>query len=73
MKEHVPDTPELNRIKKALSKYATIQLAIVFSSVATGKADFDSDLDLAVDFGRPMELHDFAITEFLIKPESSCV
>jgi len=59
MIEHAPDTPELNRIKKVLSKYSTtIQLAIVFGSVATGKADFDSDLDLAVDFGRPMEQHE---------------
>lgn len=59
MNEHAPDTPELNRIKKVLSKYSTaIQLAIVFGSVATGKADFDSDLDLAVDFGRPMEQHE---------------
>jgi len=58
MKEHVPDTPELSQIKKVLGKYATIQLAIVFGSVAAGKADFDSDLDLAVDFGRLMEQHE---------------
>lgn len=51
-------TPDLSLIKKALSKYPAIQLAIVFGSVATGKANFDSDLDLAVDFGRPMKQHE---------------
>lgn len=58
MKKHELDTPELNRIKKVLSKYPAIQLAIVFGSVAAGKADFVSDLGLAVDFGRPMEQHE---------------
>lgn len=58
MKKHALDTPEFHWIKRVLNKHPAIQLAIVFGSVATGKADFASDLDLAVDFGHPMEQHE---------------
>jgi predicted nucleotidyltransferase len=39
---------DLPLIAEVLSRHSRIQLAIVFGSVATGKARPDSDLDLAV-------------------------
>lgn len=41
-------------IVKVLDRYPDIRLAILFGSLATGRARADSDLDLAVDAGRPI-------------------
>lgn len=51
-------TPDLVHIQHVLSKHPAILLAILFGSLAKGEAHFDSDLDLAVDMGRPLQQHE---------------
>ena len=45
-------------IVKVLDRYPDVRLAILFGSLATGHARADSDLDLAVDAGRPITAED---------------
>lgn len=52
------DAPDLVRIQHVLSKHPAILLAILFGSLAKGEAHFGSDLDLAVDMGRPLQQHE---------------
>lgn len=44
----------LARSRTALERVAEVRVAYVFGSQATGRARPDSDLDLAVDFGRDL-------------------
>ncbi len=41
-------------IKQVLERHSMIRLAILFGSMAQGEAGRDSDLDLAIDVGRPL-------------------
>ena len=41
-------------IRKVLERHSYIRLAILFGSFATGHISSDSDLDVAVDAGRPI-------------------
>ena len=41
-------------IRRVLHRYPDIKLCIVFGSTATGKASFDSDLDIAVAAEQPL-------------------
>jgi predicted nucleotidyltransferase len=41
-------------IRRVLERYPHIRLAILFGSFATGRIRPDSDLDVAVDAGRPI-------------------
>lgn len=43
-----------NRIRQELSQYGGIRLAILFGSLASGRATPQSDLDLAVLMGTPL-------------------
>lgn len=43
-----------NRIRQELSQYGGIRLAILFGSLASGRATPQSDLDLAVLMGAPL-------------------
>lgn len=50
---------ELERqLKDLLEKHGGIRLALLFGSVAKGTARFESDLDIAVDKGRPLEVEE---------------
>ena len=49
---------ELDRLRDFLAQRGDVELAIVYGSVAAGKAGFDSDLDLAVDLGRELSAAD---------------
>ena len=49
---------ECASIKQVLDRHPDIRLAILFGSLAKGKADRDSDIDLAIDVGRPFTLHE---------------
>lgn len=56
------DTPIIDEtlaILKALGQFPTIEIALIFGSMATGRARFDSDLDIAVQFPKriPAELY----------------
>lgn len=42
-------------IKQILDRHPMIRMAVLFGSLAEGKAERDSDLDLAIDAGRPLE------------------
>lgn len=44
----------LATIVAKLTDYGEIRLAILFGSLATGRATPDSDIDLAIDAGRPL-------------------
>jgi len=50
----VPMTELKQIILDALKAMPAIRQVILFGSIATGKAHADSDLDLAVDAGRPL-------------------
>lgn len=41
-------------ISDALGRHPDVQLAIVFGSLAGGKEKWESDVDIAVDVGRPL-------------------
>lgn len=41
-------------IRRVLERHPGIRLAILFGSFATGRVRADSDLDVAVDVGRPL-------------------
>jgi predicted nucleotidyltransferase len=41
-------------IGEALRSHTDIQLAIVFGSVAVGEQRYESDVDIAIDIGRPL-------------------
>lgn len=43
-------------LRKVLSQFPTLVLAMVFGSVASGRARSDSDLDIAVTAGRPLSV-----------------
>lgn len=45
-------------IKQVLDGHPIIRLAILFGSLAKGEAGRDSDLDLAIDVGRPLSAHE---------------
>lgn len=45
-------------IKQVLVRHPYISLAILFGSLAKGNAGRDSDLDLAISAGRPLEQHE---------------
>ena len=45
-------------IKQVLDRHPIIRLAVLFGSLAKGEAGPDSDLDLAIDVGRPLEGHE---------------
>ena len=45
-------------IRQIVQKHPAIQLAILFGSLANGSARPDSDLDLAVSAGRPLEVQE---------------
>lgn len=47
-------TADLDHLERHLTADSRIRQAIVFGSVATGAAGMESDLDLAIDFGRTM-------------------
>ncbi len=51
-------TSETARIKQVLDRHPMIRLAVLFGSLAKGEAGRDSDLDLAVDGGRPLDPHE---------------
>ena len=53
MKEHVLTTPAPT-IVKVLKHFPEIRTAILFGSMAKGNARPDSDMDLAVDLGTPI-------------------
>jgi uncharacterized protein len=46
---------EIASIRKILGSHPHIRLAILFGSMAAGSASAQSDIDLAVDTGRPLE------------------
>jgi predicted nucleotidyltransferase len=43
-------------IKDTLAPYPEIRLAILFGSLAAGQEHQDSDVDLAIDAGQPLEI-----------------
>jgi predicted nucleotidyltransferase len=43
-------------IQVALAPHPEIRLAILFGSLATGQGRYDSDVDLAIDAGQPLEI-----------------
>ena len=45
----------LESIRAVLARYPEIRLAILFGSMATGRANRDSDVDLAVGAERPLK------------------
>lgn len=45
-------------IEQVLKKHPHIRLALLFGSTAKGNARRDSDLDLAVDAGRPLTINE---------------
>ena len=47
-----PNLPD--RLRAVLARYPDIRQAVLFGSLAAGRARTDSDLDLAVDAGRPL-------------------
>jgi len=46
------------QIRAIIARHSDIRLAMVFGSLASGRANRDSDLDLAVYTGRPIESGD---------------
>lgn len=50
-----PNRDLVTCVMGALSRHPDIQLAILFGSGALGAERFDSDVDLAVDAGHPLE------------------
>ena len=44
-------------IQAILAQHPEIRLAILFGSLATGQGHRDSDVDLAIDAGRPLEIN----------------
>ncbi|NTV66123.1 MAG: nucleotidyltransferase domain-containing protein [Chlorobaculum sp.] len=46
------------KLRELLEKHGGIRLALLFGSVAKGTAGFESDLDIAVDKGRPLEVEE---------------
>jgi len=49
-------TPIEILIQSTLAPHPEIRLAILFGSLATGQGHHDSDVDLAVDAGQPLEI-----------------
>lgn len=45
----------LSQVRNVLASQPGIRQAVVFGSVASGRARADSDLDIAVDAGRPLD------------------
>jgi predicted nucleotidyltransferase len=45
----------LSQVRNVLESQPGIRQAVVFGSVASGRARADSDLDIAVDAGRPLD------------------
>ena len=54
MQKHELPTP-VAAIVKVLKHFPEIRTAILFGSIAKGNAGPDSDIDLAVDFGTPID------------------
>jgi predicted nucleotidyltransferase len=51
-------SPIENTIRTTLAPYAGIRLAILFGSLATGLGRNDSDVDLAIDMGKPLNFEE---------------
>jgi uncharacterized protein len=49
---------EFDAIKTVLQNYPHLRIAILFGSIAKGTARYDSDLDLAVAFSKPLTVED---------------
>ena len=47
-----------NAIRAALAPHSGIRLAILFGSLAAGRGRPESDVDLAIDAGKPMEFEE---------------
>lgn len=43
-----------NAVHTALALHSSVRLAILFGSLAAGKGQSDSDVDLAIDMGEPL-------------------
>ena len=52
----IMDTLLVSQIVNALRIGTTLELAVVFGSVARGKARADSDLDVAVRYAKPLDV-----------------
>ncbi|EIC30490.1 MULTISPECIES: type VII toxin-antitoxin system MntA family adenylyltransferase antitoxin [Methylomicrobium] len=52
---HAPDSNLESAVLSVLTGRKEMQLVILFGSLASGKARADSDLDLALDAGRPLD------------------
>lgn len=57
--EDTPTDTETLAIRAALGQFPALEIALIFGSVATGRARADSDLDIAVQFPKrmPAELY----------------
>ncbi len=51
-----PMTDDLTRVRDILARQSNIRQALVFGSTASGTARMESDLDIAVETGRPMSM-----------------
>ncbi|MBS0485831.1 MAG: nucleotidyltransferase domain-containing protein [Proteobacteria bacterium] len=49
-------TDDLTRVRDILARQSNIRQALVFGSTASGTARMESDLDIAVETGRPMSM-----------------
>jgi predicted nucleotidyltransferase len=49
------DSAILNQLRRALAQHPAIRIAFLFGSLAQGTESADSDLDIAVGAGRPLE------------------
>lgn len=45
-------------IKQVLDRHPIVRMAVLFGSLVKGEAGYESDLDLAIDVGRPLEQHE---------------
>ncbi|PYS15523.1 MAG: DNA polymerase III subunit beta, partial [Acidobacteria bacterium] len=50
------DAPITREILHVLKNHPTVRMAILFGSLASGRGTAESDLDLAMDAGRPLDL-----------------
>ena len=50
------DAPITREILQVLKNHPSVRMAILFGSLASGRGTAESDLDLAIDAGRPLDL-----------------
>lgn len=55
IESHTSDQNPEQAILSVLARQEHVRLAILFGSLASGKADANSDIDLAIDIGRRLE------------------